>query len=69
MDIQVRQHLAGRFTPEDNAERRRFLQLRTVLKALEQGANVLFHETVFKPKTVNLFPDKTLQTTALNCPT
>ena len=31
-------------------------------KTLEQGANVLFHKTVFRPKTVNLFQDKTSRT-------
>ena len=35
-------------------------------KTLEQGANVLFHKTVFRPKTVNLFQDKTILLLSLN---
>ena len=69
VDIQVGHYVAGLFAPEDNAERRRFLQLLAILKALEQVTNVVFYETVFKLKPVSIFPDKTLQTTARNYPT
>jgi hypothetical protein len=47
VDIQVGHHLAGLFSSKDNAERGRFLESLAILKALEQGANVFFHKTVF----------------------
>ena len=61
VDIQVGHYVAGLFAPKDNAEHRRFFELFAVLKALEQGANVVIHKTVFRPKTVNLFQDKTVR--------
>ena len=57
--VEVHRYLAERIAPKDNAERGSFFQLLAVLKVLEQGANTLFHEAVFKPKTVNLFQDTT----------
>ena len=54
MDTQVGHHLVGRFAPKDNAECGGLFELLAVLKALEQGANVLFHETVFQAKNGQL---------------
>jgi len=46
-NIQVHHYLTGLFAPKDNAECGGFFELLAVLKALEQGANVLFYKTVF----------------------
>jgi len=61
VDIQVGHYVAGQLAPKDNAEHRRLFEWLAVLKALEQGANMIFHKTVFRPKTVNLFQDKTVR--------
>jgi hypothetical protein len=47
VNIQIRHDLPGLFASKNKAERGRFLELLAVLKALKQGANVLFHKTVF----------------------
>ena len=54
MNVRVRHYLTERFAPKNNAECGGLFELLAVLKALEQGANVLFHETVFQAKNGQL---------------
>ncbi len=58
MDVQVRHDLARIFPAEEEAERRRFLELLAALKALQQVADVVWHADSFEGKA-NLCQDKT----------
>ena len=56
MNVQVRHDVAGIFSTKEDAERRRFLELFTVLKSMEQVAKVVLHGTVFEMKNCQPIP-------------